>query len=76
MKKLFLILFYLVSVIASLFFSYENPEKIEKIKDYFKKNKNIKVEKVDGDNLIFYANAFNVNVKKIIDLKEKTAFLT
>jgi hypothetical protein len=37
MKKLFLILFYLVSVIASLLFSYENPEKIEKIKDYFKK---------------------------------------
>jgi hypothetical protein len=76
MKKLFLILFYLVSIIASILFSYENPEKIEKIKDYFKKNKNIKVEKVDGDNLIFYANAFNVNVKKIIDLKEKTAFLT
>lgn len=75
MKKLLFVLFYLASVLVSLFWSYENPEKIEKIKDYFKKNKNIKVEYVESENLIFHANAFNVNIKKIIDLKEKTAFL-
>ncbi len=75
MKKVIISIFWLFSLIGAIIWTFENPEKIEKIKDYSKKNKNLKIEKSDNETEVFEANAFSVKIKKVIDIKEKTAFL-
>ena len=75
MKKFYFGIFWLVSVIFSIIWSYENPEKIESLKDIFKKNKKPQIANVDSKVKTYTANAFNVNLKKIIEFEEKTAFL-
>ena len=50
MKKFLIILFWLLSIIAVSFYTYEHPEKIEQIKHYLNKNKKpiINLEKNDN----------------------------
>ena len=50
-----------------MIWAFENPEKIEKIKKDFKKNK--KIESVTT------ANSFDVSFSKVLNLDDKTAFL-
>ncbi len=45
MKKVIISIFWLLSVIGAIIWTFENPEKIEKIKDYSKKNKKYKNKK-------------------------------
>ena len=75
MNKLIITLFWFLSVIGSIIWSYENPEKIESLKDYFKKNQNPEINIAEETSEKFIANAFDVEVTKIIELEEKTAFL-
>ena len=75
MKKLFFITIWLISIIISIIWSYENPEKIESLKDKFKKNKSPIVENIDSEKKIHIANSFEVHSKKIIKLEDKTAFI-
>ena len=49
MKKLFFIIIWLFSIIISIIWSYENPEKIENLKDKFKKNKSPIVQNIDSE---------------------------
>ena len=75
MKRLTILILWVFSILVSIVWSFENPEKIEKIKDYFKKNRSPNLIKVDNNSVNYQGNAFDVNIKKIIELKEKTAFL-
>ena len=75
MKRLTILILWVLSILVAIVWSFENPEKVEKLKDYFKKNKDLNIQKVEDDTQIFQANAFEVNVKKIINLEEKTSFL-
>ena len=50
MTKKFLIIFalWLLSILFTAIWTFENPEKIEKIKSEFKKNKNVKTNVVSN----------------------------
>ena len=77
MKKLlsFILVFWFLSIIASIIWSFENPEKVEKLKDFFKKKKKIEVN-IPKDNIIeFNANYFDVESEQVLDLNDKTAFV-
>ena len=75
MKKIIFAIFWILSIFISVIWSYENPEKIEILKNSFKKNKNPQIKNVDTKKLEFTANSFEVNLEKIINFKEKTAFI-
>ena len=76
MKKFAVYFLWFLSIFVSIIWSYENPEKIENLKDYFKKNQNPEIKVVGESSEKFTANAFDIYLTKIIDFKEKTAFLT
>jgi hypothetical protein len=75
MKKITIIVFWIISILISIIWSYEHPEKIESLKDSFKKNKSPEIENIESEKKIFVANSFEVHTKKIIQLKDKTAFI-
>lgn len=76
MKK-FLIIFlvWFISIIYSIIWTFENPEKIEKIKSIVKKNKSAQVEVTQSKSQTFIANSFNVNVTQVLKVSDKTAFI-
>ena len=76
MKRSAIILsLWLISVIFVAIWTYENPENIEYFKNYIKKNKEIKAEKIDPNEEKILANSFLVKLSKIVSLTEKTAFI-
>ena len=48
MKKFIFIILWVVSLIISIIWTYEHPEKIESLKDSFKKNKSPEIENIDS----------------------------
>tara|TARA_B110001450_G_C17649766_1_gene492765 strand:+ start:1125 stop:2378 length:1254 start_codon:yes stop_codon:yes gene_type:complete len=75
MKKFYLGIFWLLSIIFSIIWSYEHPEKIESLKSSFKKDKKPQIINIDSKVQTYIANSFEINSKKIIEFKEKTAFV-
>jgi len=77
MIKKFLIIFplWLLSILFTAIWTFENPEKIEKIKSYFKKKQKVQVEAVEDDGQKFIANSFSIEVNKVLDFNDKTAFV-
>jgi hypothetical protein len=75
-KKNFLILIiWILSIVISILWTFENPEKIEKIKSYFKKKKIIESKVINETITEVTANSFNVNFNKVLEIKDKTAFV-
>ena len=74
MKKFLIILFWIVSIVATSFYTYEHPEKIEQIKYYLNKNKKPLIDLEKNDNQKVKANFFTVEFSKVISF-EKSAFL-
>jgi hypothetical protein len=70
-----LFLLWLITIIISVIWSFENPEKVEKIKSNFKKQEKTKVFKVEGVSKDIIANSFNVQVSQVLELEDKTAFV-
>ena len=62
-KNLLLLLLWILTIIFTSVWIYENPEAVRIVKNYLKKNKIVK------------ANSFNVKIDKIIPLSKKTAFI-
>ena len=62
-KNLFLLILWVITIIITSAWVYENPEKMEILKNYLKKNRTVK------------ANSFNVKIDKISSLSKKTAFI-
>ena len=77
MKKLlsFILVVWFFSIIASIIWSFENPEKVEKFKGFFKKKKKIEVNIPKANTNEFNANSFDVEIEKVLDLNDKTAFV-
>ena len=76
MKKFFLFfLIWLLSIILASIYTYENPEKAEIIKNYFKKNKNPEVKIEKGDIQKVMANSFIVEFSKEVSFTGRTAFV-
>ena len=66
---------WLISLIFVTIWTYENPENIEYLKNYFKKNEEIKAQKIDPNEEKIIANSFLIKLSKIVSLSEKTAFI-
>ena len=75
MRKFLFILIWLLSLIIISLYTYENPEKIEKIKLYFKEDKNVKVKLKENAVQTVEANSFSVEFSKIFPLSQRTAFI-
>ena len=77
MKKILsIVFFWIITIFLTIIWTYENPEKIEKVKNIFKKNEIVVIEKIETDSKLFISNSFNLLVSKEILLKNKTAFIT
>ena len=63
-------------MLASSIWSYENPDKIEILKSFFKKKDPPKFSVEKEESKIIVANSFSVKLTKLISLSEKTAFVT
>ena len=77
-KKNFFILLiiWIISLLGVSIWTFENPDKIELIKNIYKKNKSPIVElEVTAENQII-SNSFIVTFKKIMSLSHKTAFIS
>ena len=75
-KNLILIFLWFISIAYSIIWTFENPEKIEKIKNIVKKNKNVDIKVVKDESLSFIANSFNVKVSQVLNIADKTAFVS
>ena len=81
MKKnfflLFIILFWLVSLLLSIIWGHENPEKIEFFKSFYKKYKKPDSEIIQSNAKKIRANSFYVELTQKISLSgEKAATLS
>ena len=77
MTKKFLIIFtlWLLTILLTVIWTFENPEKIEKITSHFKKQQTVQVEVDEDEGQKFIANSFSVEVKKVLEFNDKTAFV-
>ena len=77
MKKIFFIIFifWILSLLLATIWGYENPEKIEIFKSFYKKNKKPEFEIVQSNTKKIRANSFHVELSQIISLSERTAFI-
>jgi aldose sugar dehydrogenase len=76
-KKTYLyVIIWLISLVSVSLWTFENPDKIELIKNIYKKNKTpvVKLEKHSENQII--SNSFVVSIKKILSLSNKTAFVS
>ena len=51
MKKFFIAIFWLISILIAIVLTYENPDKVEGLKDNFKKNKISKISNVESNSI-------------------------
>jgi len=73
-RILLISILWIVTIIASIIWSYENPEKIEKFKSYFEKSIEPEITN-EKQTFKIAANSFSLNVEKILSVDQKTAFL-
>ena len=75
LKKFLIVLLWLVSLIAISIYNYDNPEIIEKVKNYFKKDKYPELKINDGEIQRSPGNSFVLEFVKKISLNKKTSFI-
>ena len=75
MKKYFFLFLWFLTIIFTVIWTFENPEKIEKIKSEFKKNKKIETELVESKVINISANSFTLKLSQILKNDSKTAFV-
>ena len=75
LKKFLIVLLWLSSILFSIIWTYENPEKIEKIKSNFKKKQLSEVSVIEENSKNIVANSFNLEIKKILSIEGKIAFI-
>tara|TARA_B110001452_G_scaffold250001_1_gene237923 strand:- start:542 stop:1795 length:1254 start_codon:yes stop_codon:yes gene_type:complete len=76
MKKYFYLFLWFVTIIYTAIWTFENPEKIEKIKSEFKKNKKVETQLVTSEGRNVVANSFTVKLSQVLENNSKTAFIT
>ena len=70
-----LFFFWIFTILLSIVWTFENQDRIEKIKSEFKKDKEIEVSKVDNNSRNITGNAFTVEVSQVLKIEDKTAFV-
>ena len=75
MKKTLLILSWLLSLIIAIVYTFENPGKLEIIKNYFSKDKIPWVLAEQGEIQRTPGNYFITEFSKVLSISEKTAFI-
>ena len=76
MKKFFILFLWFATIIYAVVWTFENPEKIEKIKGEFKKNEKVETKVLTVSSKNITANSFTVNLLQILEINSKTAFVT
>ena len=76
MKKFFFFFLWFVTIIYAVVWTFENPEKIEKFKNEFKKNKKAQTNVVSSESKNIFANSFTVKLSQVLENNSKTAFVT
>ena len=74
-KFIIIIIFWLLTLLSTAIWTFENPEKIEKVKSFFKKKQEVNLGSVEAGVQKFLANSFTVEAKEILRLNDKTAFV-
>ena len=74
-KKILIILIWFLSLVIICIYTYENPDKIEVIKNYFSKAKKHEIKFSGTPIITMPGNSFIVGVSKEFSFTEKTAFL-
>ena len=67
-----LLIFWVISLLFVSLWTYENPENVEIIKSYLKKNRKPDVTITNEDSIEILANSYSVQISKVISLSEKT----
>jgi len=75
MRSFLIIFIWFLSLIFTIIYFHENPELVEKIKKYFKNEKNIKVAQQEGEIFRKPGNSFLVEISEVLSFSEKTAFI-
>jgi len=75
MKKFLIILIWFFSLIIAIIFAYENPEKLDIVKYYFKSHLPSKIKFEQGPSQRSIGNSFAVEFSKEVSFSEKTAFV-
>ena len=76
MKFFFILFLWLVTIIFTAIWTFENPEKIEKLKDSFKKNQKAEIKAISDESKNVVANAFTLKLTQVLENSSKTAFVT
>jgi len=75
MKNFFIFSLWIVTTIYAVIWTFENPEKIEKIKSEFKKKEKVETKIVSSEGINISANSFTVRLSQVLENKSKTAFV-
>ena len=76
MKKLFIPFLWIITIVYAVIWTFENPEKVEKIKSKFEKNKKIETRIINAESKKISANSFTINLSQVLENTSKTAFVT
>ena len=72
----FYLIFWFISIVLTSIWTFENPEKIELIKNIYKKKASPIVQEANEEPIKVEANSFFVQYEKVITLSKKTAFIS
>ena len=75
MKKILFILGWLLSLTLISLYTHENPEKIERIKNYFTKETPPRLKAIQGQINRIPGNSFIIEFSKVLSISEKTTFI-
>ena len=67
MKKYLFLFLWFVTIIFTAIWTFENPEKIEKIKSEFKKNKKIETKLIANKGVDILANSFTLKLSQVLE---------
>ena len=70
-RFIIIIIFWLFTLLSTVIWTFENPEKIEKIKSFFKKKQEVNVETAGSGVQKFLANSFTVETKEILKFNDR-----
>jgi len=76
MKFFFISSLWFVTIIYAVIWTFENPEKIEKIKSEFKKSEKVEIKIATSKIKNISANSFTINLSQVLENTSKTAFVT
>ena len=75
MKRFSIIIIWLISLVLTSIYIYENPERVDAVKEFLKINKKFYLTTQEGNILRSDGNSFIVEFSKEISFGDRTAFI-